>query len=61
MVKWGMVIDLKKCSGCQTCTVACKMENFVPPGIFWNRIYDYEVGKYPNVVRVFSASSLHAL
>lgn len=53
MAKWGMVIDLKKCVGCQTCTVACKVENMVPPGIFWNRVYDYEIGEYPNVTRRF--------
>ena len=53
MARLGMVIDLKKCVGCQTCTVACKVENFVPPGIFWNDVYDYEVGEYPNVRRFF--------
>jgi phenylacetyl-CoA:acceptor oxidoreductase subunit 1 len=53
MTKWGMVIDLKKCVDCQTCTVACKVENFLPPGVQWNRVYDYEVGEYPNITRRF--------
>jgi phenylacetyl-CoA:acceptor oxidoreductase subunit 1 len=53
MSRLGMVIDLKKCINCQTCMVACKMENFVPAGIFLNRIQDYEVGDYPNVKRMF--------
>ena len=53
MARLGMVIDLKKCVGCQTCTVSCKVDNFVPPGIFWNDVYDYEVGEYPNVRRFF--------
>ena len=53
MAKWGMVIDLRKCAGCQTCTVACKVENLVPPHILWNRVYDYEIGEYPNVARKF--------
>lgn len=48
-----MVIDLKRCVGCQTCTVACKIENFVPPGVFFTRVNDYEVGKYPHVRRHF--------
>ncbi len=53
MARWGMVIDLKKCVGCQTCTVACKDGNFTPPGVLWARVYDYEVGEYPAVTRRF--------
>ena len=53
MPRWGMVIDLKRCAGCQTCTVACKMENFVPPGVFFTRVNDYEAGTYPHVQRHF--------
>ena len=53
MARWGMVIDLKRCVGCQTCTIACKMGNFVPPGIFFTRVNDFEIGKYPHVKRHF--------
>jgi menaquinone reductase, iron-sulfur cluster-binding subunit len=29
--RWGMVIDLDRCTACGSCTVACKQENNVPP------------------------------
>ena len=52
-IRWGMVIDLVRCSGCMTCVMTCKLENFIPPGIFWNKVYDYEIGEYPAVSRRF--------
>ncbi|WP_066174862.1 4Fe-4S dicluster domain-containing protein [Bacillus marinisedimentorum] len=51
-VKWGMVIDLKKCVGCDTCTVSCKAENRTPPGISYNVVMETEIGEFPNVAKV---------
>ncbi len=53
MSRLGMAIDLVRCAGCQTCTVACKVENMIPPGIFWGKVKDYEIGEYPDVRRRF--------
>ena len=48
-----MVIDLLRCIGCHACTYACKAENTTGKGVFWTLVYDYERGKYPNVIRSF--------
>lgn len=50
--KWGMVIDLQKCSGCDSCTVSCKAENRTPPGVSYNVVLTEERGTYPNVTKV---------
>lgn len=41
--RWVMVIDLRKCIGCQACTVACSTENRVPAGQFRTLVSHYEV------------------
>ncbi len=51
-MRLGMVIDLRKCIGCQGCTIVCKVENFTPPGVFWNEVVQREFGGYPNVRKV---------
>src|SRR3972149_778000 len=51
--RWGMAIDLKRCVGCQSCTLACKLENGTPPGIFWMRVLEKEEGTYPLAHKVF--------
>jgi phenylacetyl-CoA:acceptor oxidoreductase subunit 1 len=48
-----MVIDLGRCVGCQTCTIACKQEHGLPAGTAWRFVADCEVGEYPDVRRVF--------
>ena len=53
MNRWGMVVDINRCVGCQTCTIACKHTNDTPPGVQWRRVLDIEQGEYPDVERLF--------
>lgn len=53
MTRFAMVVDLRRCVGCQTCTAACKHANATPPGVQWRRVLDIESGEYPNVQRTF--------
>ncbi len=52
-LRWGMVVDLNRCVGCQTCTIACKHSNDTVPGVQWRRVLDIETGSFPDVERVF--------
>ena len=51
--RYGMVVDLNRCVGCQTCTIACKHANDTPPGVQWRSVVDVELGTYPDVQRLF--------
>lgn len=53
MSRYVMVIDLRRCVGCQTCTAACKNANATPPGVQWRKVLDIETGEFPDVRRSF--------
>jgi molybdopterin-containing oxidoreductase family iron-sulfur binding subunit len=42
-----MIIDLKRCIGCNACTVTCKQAHGTAPGTFWCQVRASEEGTYP--------------
>jgi Fe-S-cluster-containing dehydrogenase component/formate-dependent nitrite reductase membrane component NrfD len=53
-MRYGFVIDHRKCIGCHACTVACKEENQVPLGTFRTWVKYVEKGTWPHTRRYFS-------
>src|SRR5690242_9240047 len=53
MTRWGMLADLERCVGCQTCTAACRHSNATSPAVQWRKVIDVEAGAFPNVSRTF--------
>ena len=46
----GLLINLDRCSGCDSCIVACKLENDLPLGHFYNKVIAVgPTGTFPNV------------
>ena len=42
MARYGIIVDLNRCTGCMTCVIACKEENLTRPKVWWNRILELE-------------------
>ena len=72
MPQIGWIIDLTRCVGCHTCTVACIAENNTIPAdknlivrsgravtVKYRRVIERESGTYPNVRKDFVTMSCH--
>ena len=54
MTQKTLVIDLDRCIGCHACEAACKLENNVPMGVYYNKVLTIgPVGKYPDMKQYF--------
>jgi Fe-S-cluster-containing dehydrogenase component/formate-dependent nitrite reductase membrane component NrfD len=53
-MRYGFVIDQRKCIGCHACTVACKEENQVPLGVNRTWVKYIEKGVFPDTRRYFT-------
>jgi len=53
-MRYGFVIDQRKCIGCHACTVACKEENQVPLGVNRTWVKYIEKGTFPDTRRYFA-------
>jgi len=61
--KWGMAVDLDRCTGCEACVTACRAENNIPTvgaeeaargrAIHWMRVERYWEGEFPDVTVKF--------
>ncbi len=47
--KWAMLIDLRRCTSCKSCTAGCVAEQKSPPGVIYRPVYEEETGSFPKV------------
>ena len=52
--KWGMAIDLDKCTGCGECGISCAQENNMP-------IYVFNMNMKGNLMKVLAGNSIGTL
>ena len=51
--KYALLVDLRKCVGCTSCQVSCKMENAAPMAQFRSKVDIADTGEYPKPKRYF--------
>lgn len=51
--RYALLVDLRRCVGCTSCQVSCKMENSVPVGNFRAKVDFADTGEFPKAKRHF--------
>lgn len=50
MSRYTLVVNVDRCIGCHACEMACKVENDVALGSYWNRVLQVgPTGEYPSM------------
>ena len=49
MARYGMLINTRKCVGCDACRIACQMKNHLEPTESFITYHELETGEFPNV------------
>ena len=58
----GLLINLDRCTGCDSCIVACKLENRLPLGSFYNKVIAIgPTGTFPECREVLAALAVPAV
>jgi len=55
MARYGIVVDLNRCTGCMTCVVACKEENLTRPSVWWDKILEVESPSLDHITYLWHA------
>jgi Fe-S-cluster-containing dehydrogenase component/formate-dependent nitrite reductase membrane component NrfD len=55
-MRYGFVIDQRRCIGCHACSVACKSENGVALGVHRTWVKYVEKGRFPHTRRFFQVT-----
>ena len=55
--RYGMLVDLRRCIGCQACTVSCAIENQTPQGEFRTNVNQYQDRKSTRLNSSHTAAS----
>ncbi len=54
MTRYAMIMDTRRCIGCHSCTVACKVNNELPVDMIYNPVYtEGPNGVFPNLHMTF--------
>ena len=60
MTRYAMAIDLSTCIACHACSIACKSNNNLPNGVWYNRV-ETDGGEYMDTARGTYPNDLHRM